>query len=88
MLALTRGFHNVTFRSNSLQIISALRDIVTNMSSIGHIIEDSKAMLQRIPKLCNAGKCYFPVLGLTFCPHFVLSFCYEMQYTTVFINKK
>lgn len=57
VLAATRGYQNVMFESDSLQVISALKDSATNMSSIGHIIEDSNDMLRKITEACYTHVC-------------------------------
>ncbi|KAB2635223.1 hypothetical protein D8674_025757 [Pyrus ussuriensis x Pyrus communis] len=47
-LAKLRGLQNFILKSDSLQITSALNSIFLDMSFIGHIVEDSKAMLTEI----------------------------------------
>ncbi|TQE13161.1 hypothetical protein C1H46_001245, partial [Malus baccata] len=48
VLKSTRGSYKVIFKNDSLQIISALRDPVIDISYIGHVIEDSKIVLRSI----------------------------------------
>ncbi|KAB2636102.1 hypothetical protein D8674_026636 [Pyrus ussuriensis x Pyrus communis] len=48
LLGTQRGFQNFILESDSLKIVAALNDPSTNLSIIGHIIEDSKALLASV----------------------------------------
>lgn len=48
------GFHNMIFESDSLQIIEALRVTSTNLSPVGQIIEDIKALLSTITEASSS----------------------------------
>ncbi|XP_068312488.1 uncharacterized protein [Pyrus communis] len=50
--AIFRGFHNIIFETDSLQIVEALRDPSINLSSIGQIIEDIEALRSSITEVC------------------------------------
>ncbi|CAN6691131.1 unnamed protein product [Malus baccata var. baccata] len=43
-----RGLHHLIIESDSLQIMKALHESSSDMSAIGHIVEDSKAVLLMI----------------------------------------
>ena len=47
-LELERGLNHVLIECDSLQIVKALHESITNMSAVGLIVEDSKATLFRI----------------------------------------
>lgn len=47
-LVVDRGFMNVSFESNALQIVSALRSQSMDQSFLGSILEDTKTLLTQI----------------------------------------
>lgn len=49
-LAMERGFHYLIIECDSIKIVKALHDNSPNMSAVGHIVEDSKALLLRITR--------------------------------------
>lgn len=52
--ATNRGFRNLLIEGDSLQVIGALQNPTTNLSSLGQIIEDTKAELRSITEdLCT-----------------------------------
>ncbi|KAB2635154.1 hypothetical protein D8674_025688 [Pyrus ussuriensis x Pyrus communis] len=57
-LAKLRGLQNFILKSDSLQITSALNSIFLDMYFIGHIVEDSKAMLTEIIGASIAHACW------------------------------
>ncbi|KAB2619807.1 ribonuclease H protein [Pyrus ussuriensis x Pyrus communis] len=50
LLATQRGFQNFMLQSDSLQIVTTLNDPSINLSIIGHINEDSKALIASITR--------------------------------------
>ncbi|XP_050157483.1 uncharacterized protein LOC126631381 [Malus sylvestris] len=49
--ATTRGSYSYCFEYDSLQIVNSLRDYSVNLSSVGQIIEDIKALLLTITEV-------------------------------------
>lgn len=46
--AVNMGFSNLFFKSDSLQIVEAVKNHILNLSSIGQLVEDIKALIQSI----------------------------------------
>lgn len=51
--ATTRGSYGYYFEYNSLQIVNSLHDSSVNLSSVGQIIEDIKALLLTITEVSH-----------------------------------
>lgn len=47
-LAVNRGFQNLSFESDSLQIVEAVKNHILNLSTIERVVEDIKALIQSI----------------------------------------
>ncbi|KAM2005433.1 hypothetical protein FF1_000671 [Malus domestica] len=46
--AIDRGYQSLIIETDSLQIVEALRDPTLNLSTIGQVVEDCKALLNTI----------------------------------------
>ncbi|CAN6712588.1 unnamed protein product [Malus baccata var. baccata] len=56
-LVTQRGFHSIILESDSLQIVTALRDSSSYLSDVGHVIQDSKVLLSTITGAISTHVC-------------------------------